>query len=663
MSYRSIVVLASIVLMAIFAGVAFFGGRLAEERMQDALRSEASRLKTAYELSQGELEQQMMALAGIMAADPETVRLMRAANEAVAAEGGGAGGAVAANVRDRLHSHLGAHWAYLQRELGVRQMQFVLPGTISFLRFHAPASYGDELIGVRWLLRDVAERRASLGGFETGRAYAGIRGAAPVFDSVADGAGERRLLGVMEVGIAFDGYIQRLSERTEVGFGVLLEPKAVTSAMWENYRPPSAEAQDCCYLLAASRPELSAWMANRQLPEYRGSFRHDLVPEAGRSFLLIRFPLFDYPGRSQPERGPIGSVVIWQDVSDVVGATQAFKRQAMLNLALAYAVTQLLLLALVRASHREWRNQLAEQTARVGQLLHQNELLLMAAGEGLFGVDAEGRLSFINPAALRMLSYSRDELVGQSLHALVHGVHADGSLYPESACPVMRTLEDGTPRSAEEYLFRRDGSRIPVQMTVTPICENGVCGGAVVAFHDISEIKEKEEVLTQMARTDALTGLCNRRHFIELLDAEIRRWQRTGQPAALLMVDLDFFKRVNDTWGHAVGDEVLRHFAKVLRHSLRRIDIPGRIGGEEFAVILPDSTMDDALAAAERLRANVESSSATTACGEVAVTVSIGVSLFNAGDVSNDAPLRRADEALYRAKMAGRNRVEGQLQD
>ncbi len=657
MSYRVIVALASLLLMSVFAGVALLGSRLADSRLAESLDGEARRLKTAYELSQGELEQQMMALAGMVAADPETIRLMRAAGETVAAEGGGGGGAQAAAVRAALAAHRQQQWNYLQREVGVRQMQYLLPDLSSFLRFHAPTQFGDSLGELRYLLRNVEELRQAAGGFETGRTFAGIRGAAPVIERLPDG--QENLVGLLEIGIAFDGYIQRLSARTAVGFGVLLDPQAVTGSMWERYRPTTAERPGgCCYLLAASRGELAQWMAAGTLPEYAGSFRSDLLRHEGHDFQLIRFPLRDYPGRLDPARPAIGSVVIWQDVGAIIDSTREFKQRAMQNLLIAYVVTQCLLFFLVRASRREWQNQLAGQTARIGELLHQNEVLLRTAGEGIFGVDREQVVTFINPAAQKMLGYAQDAVIGQRLHALIHMRGPDGQPCEEAACPVVLTLVDGQTRTQEEWLRRSDGGIFPVRMTVSPIREGLGYGGAVVVFHDIGELKEKEAALTRLARTDTLTGLNNRGYFLELLGIEISRWQRNGHHVALLMIDLDCFKRVNDTWGHAVGDEVLRHFSEVLRRSLRRVDVAGRLGGEEFAVLLPGDNEVAALAAAERLRQNVANEAAPTSAGEITVTISIGVTLFGAGDGCPEQPLRRADQALYRAKQAGRNRVE-----
>ncbi|WP_412480236.1 diguanylate cyclase [Azonexus sp. IMCC34839] len=171
------------------------------------------------------------------------------------------------------------------------------------------------------------------------------------------------------------------------------------------------------------------------------------------------------------------------------------------------------------------------------------------------------------------------------------------------------------------------------------------------------EVKEKEEELFRLATHDDLTGLSNRRCFTEELERELLRGKRSGQPSAVLMIDLDHFKQVNDTYGHAVGDRVLRHFASQARQALREIDTLARIGGEEFAAILPQADADSALAAAERLRAEIERSILNVEGLSLPITASIGVSLTREEDVGYGSILKRADQALYAAKNAGRNCV------
>lgn len=176
---------------------------------------------------------------------------------------------------------------------------------------------------------------------------------------------------------------------------------------------------------------------------------------------------------------------------------------------------------------------------------------------------------------------------------------------------------------------------------------------------DITAHKELEQRLQDAAATDFLTGLPNRRHIMARMEQELARVQR--DPLALstvLMFDLDFFKHINDHYGHAMGDEVLKHFAQVLLHELRKVDSVGRIGGEEFAILLSGADVGDAAAFAERVRTRLHTAPMRHGESCLPVTVSIGVAAMHADDKNINSSLSRADAALYRAKQSGRNRVE-----
>lgn len=176
----------------------------------------------------------------------------------------------------------------------------------------------------------------------------------------------------------------------------------------------------------------------------------------------------------------------------------------------------------------------------------------------------------------------------------------------------------------------------------------------IETLQDISERKKLGEELEQLATTDALTGLYNRHRFNELLEQEVTRARRYHTPLSLIMFDLDYFKNVNDTYGHAVGDQVLQAVADVIRKNVRATDWVGRWGGEEFMVLCPETMEKDAILTAEKLRGLVESHTFETV---ETITISCGVTRFKAPD-SVDAFVSRADDGLYRAKDKGRNIVE-----
>jgi two-component system cell cycle response regulator len=181
-------------------------------------------------------------------------------------------------------------------------------------------------------------------------------------------------------------------------------------------------------------------------------------------------------------------------------------------------------------------------------------------------------------------------------------------------------------------------------------------GRRVLALQE--EAIAAREALREQATTDALTGIANRRTILETLDKELERSRRVGSACSVILVDLDHFKRVNDTHGHAAGDAVLQHAASTLRSILRPYDLVGRYGGEEFVVVLPGCDAEGARAAAERLRTSMASASVAVGETTVRVTCSLGVAVGGMGtERGRDALLEAADAALYRAKKGGRDRV------
>lgn len=457
----------------------------------------------------------------------------------------------------------------------------------------------------------------------------------------------------------------------------------------------------------------------------------------------------------------------WRDVLE--------KHWLALSFTSVAGVTILLLLFMLAARQKQLR--LHEH-----QISEERQQLLAALGEGVYGVDRQGRGIFFNPAALNMLGFCEEELLGKDQHALIHHHYPNGEPYRLEYCPITLTLADGGIRRSEEWLFRKDGSSFPVEMTTAPIERDGARVGAVVAFHDITDRqasqardqllvsaleavpngivitdqqariewvnpafesltghpresaigrrpaelvksglqdqtfyesmwrtilagktwrgevinkkrdgslyneeliiapvlaksgeirhfvgikqditarKHLEAELQTLATTDPLTGLPNRRHFLAQLEQEFARSRRFGEPGiALLMLDLDHFKQINDTHGHAAGDAVLRSFAERMRCSLRKTDLAGRLGGEEFAILLIGSERPSATDFAERLRTQVAADSVEFEGKTLRVSVSIGVTQLSTDDATADAALARADVALYQAKAKGRNRVE-----
>lgn len=182
---------------------------------------------------------------------------------------------------------------------------------------------------------------------------------------------------------------------------------------------------------------------------------------------------------------------------------------------------------------------------------------------------------------------------------------------------------------------------------------------------DITDRKQAEEELRQakeraeaLARRDELTGVNNRRAFFDDGERIFNQAKRYTHPLSLIMLDVDHFKHINDTYGHTAGDNVLASLANIFRKHVREVDILGRLGGEEFAIILPETTLSDAVATAERLRLEIENTAISHAKGNIHVTVSFGISALVPEQTSLEELLHEADSALYQAKSKGRNRSE-----
>jgi diguanylate cyclase (GGDEF)-like protein/PAS domain S-box-containing protein len=213
--------------------------------------------------------------------------------------------------------------------------------------------------------------------------------------------------------------------------------------------------------------------------------------------------------------------------------------------------------------------------------------------------------------------------------------------------------------SMNKRYIRPDGSYVWINMAIAPLVEkDGTHKQHLCMIEDISERKQLEFELTTQAHLDYLTGLSNRRHFMAQGEVELSRAKRYNNALSVLMLDIDLFKNVNDTYGHQVGDIVLQELAKVCQSTLRQVDIAGRLGGEEFAIILPEAEAKEAFEVAERLRQMISKMEVNKPDGlPIHFTVSIGVTSLQDKNVNIDMLLNQADKALYEAKQTGRNKV------
>lgn len=282
--------------------------------------------------------------------------------------------------------------------------------------------------------------------------------------------------------------------------------------------------------------------------------------------------------------------------------------------------------------------------------------------DGVYLVDRERVITYWNKGAERITGYPAAQTVGRSCRDnLLNHVTANGVQLCLHNCPLAAVMEDGHEREAEVFLHHKDGHRLPVMVRATALRNrDGKIIGAIETFSnntDVVDTRRKLQKMRQAALTDALTGISNRRHVEGRLSAAIAEFQNNSAPSGLLFIDVDHFKQFNDSYGHNIGDTVLRMVARTIRHSLRSTDTVGRWGSEEFVAILGEVLDENALlAAADKVRAQVEHSRLDLDEQSMAVTVSIGGTLLRQDDTI-DSFVARADELMYKSKQAGRNRV------
>jgi diguanylate cyclase (GGDEF)-like protein/PAS domain S-box-containing protein len=270
------------------------------------------------------------------------------------------------------------------------------------------------------------------------------------------------------------------------------------------------------------------------------------------------------------------------------------------------------------------------------------------ASIGMALVDLDGGCLRVNPALCAILGYSAEDLSGRAFHAITHpeDVDAEVELFGELLGGRVPSYE------LEKRYLRGDGATIWAQLSVSLVRDaHGNARSLVSQVQDITERKRADGELEHFATRDDLTGLHNRRFFERALEEQLGRVERYREQAAVLLLDLDDFKSVNDGLGHHAGDQLLKHVGRVVSERLRSSDVLARLGGDEFAVLLPHADDHSAADVAAAIHGELARQPAHIEGHDIVAASSIGVAVLDADDSVDDA-LRRADRAMYRAKRA-----------
>jgi two-component system cell cycle response regulator len=273
-------------------------------------------------------------------------------------------------------------------------------------------------------------------------------------------------------------------------------------------------------------------------------------------------------------------------------------------------------------------------------------------GDGFALFDADHRLQHTNPMFYQLYELSPlDVPVGSSYEHFLHKVVEKGVITEAVGQETLWIAEQLGVIEKESEHFIANGRWLRIGQRKTTE------GGLVGVYTDITEQKRTEEALRESSLRDYLTGLYNRRHFKNVLENEIVRWKRYETTLSLMVLDVDFFKHINDNFGHEAGDQILKIISNILTKSFRRTDTVARWGGDEFVILLPHTTLEFACLLAERIRNTVSKSPLTYREEKLNVTMSIGVTLMNEDICNGDELLVKADLALFRGKQSNRNRV------
>jgi len=308
-------------------------------------------------------------------------------------------------------------------------------------------------------------------------------------------------------------------------------------------------------------------------------------------------------------------------------------------------------------SRRQMERALHETNKQVEHFRALVEDAIDQSGIGLFIIDRDYRIVWVSQPITGFMGIDTGQAVGEDMRAVVRdemrGLFHDGDRFVRS---VIAAYDNNSRIEGRIYrvLPQHGLAERWLEHQSYPITSGHYAGGRIDIYRDLSDRIKLENELSHRATHDYLTGLLNRQQFEVLMEQEILRTTRYDTPLSLIMLDIDGFKHVNDTWGHDTGDRALKHLAKCLRGAIRSMDSLARWGGEEFMLMLPECSLENAAQMAENLRQRIQCE--PFGDGVDKLTISLGVTRYEPSESPRDV-LKRADDALYSAKQRGRNRV------
>ena len=281
--------------------------------------------------------------------------------------------------------------------------------------------------------------------------------------------------------------------------------------------------------------------------------------------------------------------------------------------------------------------------------------------EGVYTVDVDRKILYWNQGAETITGYKSDEIIRRScFDNILNHVNEDGVGLCFDGCPLKATIEDGLEREAAVYLQHKSGHRVPVKVRTIPLrdSEQKVIGALELFTENKDEVSLRNslESYKQQSIEDPLTKAANRRYFTAIIESKIREFKIMGTTFGIAFLDIDNFKHVNDTYGHEIGDKVLKILAETVQSNLRKHDSLGRWGGEEFIILFSDVDTEGLLNVTEKIRKLVAASSLHLSDQNLNITISIGATVVSESD-DPESIVTRADQLMYVSKKSGKNKV------
>ena len=533
----------------------------------------------------------------------------------------------------------------------ITHFYFHEPDKVCFLRVHSPDRYGD-----------LIDRFTITGAASSGQPFHGIElGPLGTFTLrvVHPWVTEGRLVGYIELGMEIEHLTQLIKQAQGVELLVLIEKRFLERDGWEaGLKILNREGNWDLFndFVIIDQTISGSNILDEKLNLHLTADNSTFIVEFDNSYYMGIFEdLIDAGNRR------VGEILILTDVS----AQHAdLNRLVLLMATISVIIGTVLFLFFNKyigriedrlvSSRQELQTEIevrrsSEEALTVSEKRFRS--LFEESKDAIVTTDHKGNILMVNPAGRELLGLAEESVQLKKIQDL----YVERTMAKKFAANI---LEHGFIRDFGVQLYGKGGRIIDCLMTVTSkISDSGVIAGFEGIIRDVTPYKKFEEELRRLATTDALTNANNRRSFIELAQKEIKRAKRYGHPLSVVMIDIDHFKKVNDSCGHSAGDRVLVELSKICMNTLRESDVFGRYGGEEFAMILVESNMEAAVVTAERIREAIASHKVVEGKMVINISVSLGVAELLPDD-DLDSMLKRADIALYQAKENGRNQVQ-----